>query len=202
MLVLSPLSHVQGLVAGMLLPLHLGLCVTYVQSTDPIYLLRVIRDNRISILLTVPRLLKLLGDALLRTRVAAKGTTLASHIQKKPQWLRPFILLWYKRRIAGRRLRLIMVGGARLPLETERFWRRAGVPVMQGYGLTETTATVTYSNPFSLQPGTIGQPSPLHEVRLDCRGEILVRGPSLASTGGEGITGNGFYRTGDLGRWD
>ncbi len=86
-----------------------------------------------------------------------------------------------------------------------RFFWGAGVPVIEGYGLTETTAPATGQRPGDLRPGTVGTPMPGTTVRISDDGEVLLRGPGVF--GGYTDTSDdadafvdGFFRTGDVGR--
>jgi long-chain acyl-CoA synthetase len=183
-LVLPPLSHVLGLVVGLALPLSLGLAAVYTPSLRPARWARIIRDFRVAVLVAVPRALELLAD--LVTQGPGRGG-----------------LFWRRGQLFGRvPFRVLLVGGARLPVTLERFWRRSGLLVAQGYGLTETAAFVSIASPFSRRPGTLGRPVGGQEVLLAEDGEILVRGANLGGGGELEVTGEGFLRTGDLGRLD
>ena len=70
----------------------------------------------------------------------------------------------------------VISGGATLPAELEAFWNGAGFALIQGYGMTETTALVTLNHPFHIKQGTIGKALPGREVKIGEDGEILVRG--------------------------
>ena len=109
----------------------------------------------------------------------------------------------------GGRARLLPVGGARLADEIYAFFNAAGLPLVYGYGMTETAATVSCPLPDELPIGTIGTPFAALEVRLGAEGEIEVKGPTLmrgyynkpAETAAA-FTADGFFRTGDAGRFD
>ncbi len=203
-LVLPPLSHVLGLVVGLLVPLSLGHAALYTAGNHPARWLRLIHDYRIAVLVAVPRTLELLAAALLRTR-GRGGTTLAADLAAAGTGAGRWLLFWRRGSILGRvPFRLILVGGARLPVAVETFWRRAGILVMPGYGLTETASFVTIGSPFA-PAGRIGRPLGGQQLRLAPDGEILVRGPSLGHVEDGGaleLTADGFLRTGDLGRLD
>ena len=64
----------------------------------------------------------------------------------------------------------------------EQFWGRLGFVVIQGYGMTETTAVISLNHPFRAAQGTIGQVLPGREVRLSDDGEVLVRGETISNT--------------------
>ena len=67
-------------------------------------------------------------------------------------------------------------GGGALPGPLEQFWNALGFVLVQGYGMTETTAIITLNHPFHVAEGTIGKPLPGREVKLGPDGEVLVRG--------------------------
>ena len=98
-------------------------------------------------------------------------------------------------------------GGAALSPETEAFWRRLGFAVVQGYGMTEAAALITVNHPFNLSRRSIGKTLPGHEVKLDERGEILVRGDNVSPGYWGGAlrpiaNADGWLRTGDVGELD
>lgn len=187
LLALSPLSHVQGLILGLCIPLSIGLIVLYTHNHSPAHLIRTIRASRIRLLSTVPRVLDLLERELRSILGGRRG---------------PIALA----RIMGRRFRVILVGGATLPPERESFWRRCGVAVVQGYGLTETTALATVNIPFLGRSGSIGLELHRGSIRIAPDGEVLIRGPHVAGRfvgdGADAFTADGELRTGDLARVD
>jgi long-chain acyl-CoA synthetase len=205
MLVIAPLSHVQGLMLGAFIPISLGLSVVFVRSCHPTHLLRTIRDNRITLLSTVPRVLTLLTRALQahsygRHRQGTLGSRL-SH--ERRNWMRRHILFTQLNRLVGYRFWVILVGGAALSEDDERFWRQTGRFVIQGYGLTETTALVSFNGPFSNAVGSIGKAHRDIALRVNDDGELLVRGSVVSPAYWEGhsdvpaVKGD-YFPTGDL----
>lgn len=111
-------------------------------------------------------------------------------------------------RITGGRLRMCVSGGAGLKREVKEFYLRAGVLILEGYGLTETSPTLTNNRPGAFRFDSVGKPVPSVELRLAGDGEILARGASVF--GGyhkdpdatrAAFTDDGWFRTGDIGRF-
>jgi long-chain acyl-CoA synthetase len=105
----------------------------------------------------------------------------------------------------GGRPRLFPCAGAPLSAEIEEFFHSVGVFVCQGYGLTETTATVTCHDPSRFHVGTVGSPLPGIEVRISDEGEVLVRGRTVMKgywnrpLDTAAVFHDGWFRTGDAG---
>lgn len=96
--------------------------------------------------------------------------------------------------------------GAPLSDRIVEFMRSVGIDVVIGYGLSETTATVSFYRPVDYEIGTVGTPLPNLNVRIDKNGEILVKGPTVTSgyyrnpeANKQAFTEDGFFRTGDAG---
>jgi len=109
------------------------------------------------------------------------------------------------RKKIGPNLKALICGSAPLNKETQLFFMMLGIPVLQAYGLTETTAICTLDVPGKVEPGTVGSAIPGLEMRLGEQGEILVRGPNVF--GGywnrpeetAKALANGWFHTGDQG---
>jgi predicted CoA-binding protein len=109
----------------------------------------------------------------------------------------------------GGRVRFFLCGGARLNPDLARFFEGIGIPVLEGYGATESAAASFVNRPQACRPGTVGLPLPGTEVRLGDDGEILIRSPGLMrgywkneARTAEALTPDGWLRTGDVGRLD
>jgi long-chain acyl-CoA synthetase len=109
----------------------------------------------------------------------------------------------------GGRLRLGISGAAPLSVEVMEFFHALGVPVIEGYGLTETASSATVNEPEDFRIGTVGRPVEGAEVRLADDGEILIRSDAIfagyykdpAATA-EVLTDDGWFHTGDVGEID
>ena len=110
------------------------------------------------------------------------------------------------REALGGRLGLVIVGGAALRPELVRVFGAAGVSVLQGYGLTETSPIIAYNRPGRNHPGTVGELLPGTEARFSKSGELLVRGPQVMrgylnnpEATAEAVDPDSWFYTGDLG---
>ena len=83
-------------------------------------------------------------------------------------------------RAFGLKFWALVSGGGALPGPLEQFWNALGFVLVQGYGMTETTALITLNHPFHVAEGTIGKPLAGREVKLGPDGEVLVRGASIS----------------------
>ena len=207
---LLPLSHVFGQFMGMFVPQLLAGEVHFQDSLNPSEIIESCKKHRISVLVSVPRVLETLRSKIERDfdlrgeRESLQRDLLAAENQ-------PFLRRWWTfRRVHrqfGWKFWSLLSGGASLSPETEAFWRRLGYAVVQGYGMTEAAALITVNHPFNLSRRSIGKTMPGQEVKLDEHGEILIRGENVSPGywGGElrPITSDhGWLRTGDVGEMD
>ena len=180
-----PLSHVFGQTMGIWIPPVFRAEVHFESRLVAPRLVETIHRERISVLAAVPRVFALLKTHLETTRpglseqlAAAKGIS---------AWKR-----WWRfrgvHRAFGLKFWALISGGGALPAPVEQFWNALGFVLVQGYGMTETTALITLNHPFHVARGTIGKPLPGREVKIGPDGEVLVRGPMISMStwsGGE-----------------
>ncbi len=172
-----PLSHVFGQFMGLWVPPLLAAEVHFESRLDAPRLIQLIHAQRISVLAAVPRVLELLRSHLSRLdpTLAARAEA-ADQVSALGRWWR----FHPQHRLFGWKFWALVCGGATLPEDLEQFWTRLGFALIQGYGMTETTALVTLNHPFHTARGSIGRPLAGREVRVAADGEILVRGGSIA----------------------
>lgn len=109
----------------------------------------------------------------------------------------------------GGRCEFAVSGGAPLGERLGHFYRGIGLTVLEGYGLTETTAALTVNQPEALKIGTVGRPLPGTSVRVTDDGELVFKGGQVFSgywanpeATAEAIDGDGWFHTGDVGEVD
>ncbi len=208
---LLPLSHVFGQFLGMFLPPLLGGTVIFQDELKPSEVMNTIRRERVSVLVSVPRVLQSLKQKIERDLEDRDDSEKFQQRFRGAQG-QHFLRRWWTfraiRRQFGWKFWAFISGGAALDSVTEEFWDRLGYAVIQGYGLTETTSLVSVNHPFRLGKGSIGKVLPGREVKLAEDGEILVRGGGVASgywdeQGSHRVSdAQGWYRTGDIGALD
>jgi long-chain acyl-CoA synthetase len=208
---LLPLSHVFGQFLGMFLPPLLGGTVVFHETMKPSDVIRTIRRERVSVLVTVPRVLQSLKEKIERDLVhdnRSEQFQAAFRTSQGKHFLRRWWIFRRIRRKFGWKFWAFISGGAALDRTTEEFWDRLGYAVIQGYGLTETTSLISVNHPFRLGKGSIGKVLNGRELKLAEDGEILVRGGGVAAGYWNGNTirpasdAQGWYRTGDVGELD
>ncbi len=227
---LLPLSHVFERTGGQYTALALGASTYYAESIDKV--LENLREVRPTVVPSVPRLYEKMYDRL--TSQVAEGSALRRklfetaiadgkrryEIEKSGGTVGQGLALRLKlydwivfkklRDVVGGRLRFFVAGGAKLNAEVGKFFYAAGVRIVEGYGLTETSPVISCNRIGSLRFGTVGKPLSNLEVRIsDEAGEIEVRGPSVMrgyrnneEANAEAFTEDGFFKTGDVGEFD
>ena len=182
------------------------------------------RELRPTVLVSVPRLYekvyqKVLDASGLKGKLVAWATRVgrrAALCRERGATL-PFMLRWQHaiadrlvfsklRQGVGGRLRFFVSGGAALAPEINRFFLGAGIKILEGYGLSETSPVTNVNTEKDFRIGTVGRPVPGTEVRIAEDGEILIRGPQvmkgyygLPEMTREVIAGDGWFSTGDIG---
>ncbi len=220
-----PLAHAFERTLGYYLPMMGGATVAYARSVDTLREdLGIIRPT---VLLAVPRIYERIEERIRQEsdRSLVKGALVRltadigwqRHEARRRRGPAPGLgrrLLWplldrfVARRLLGAlggRLRVAASGGASLPPDTARFLVGLGLPLVEGYGLTEAAPVVTATRLDEIVPGSVGQPLHGLDIKLGPQDELLVRTPSVmkgywqdeAATAAA-IDADGWLRTGDV----
>ncbi|MFZ0883066.1 MAG: AMP-binding protein [Candidatus Acidiferrales bacterium] len=208
---LLPLSHVFGQLLAIFIPPILGATTVFLETFSPANLLETIRRERVSVLVAVPRLIESLQHEVER-RIELEGRSEKFRRDFAAGDGEHFLLRWWRFRrihgLLGWKFWAFISGGAALPGAVESFWHRLGYAVIQGYGMTETTALISLNHPFRLGKGSIGKLFPGLEMKVGAGGEILVRGENIAAGYWRNkelqpvVEEDGWFHTGDLAQVD
>lgn len=224
-----PLSHVFERIAGHFYGMYCGITSSYAQSIDT--LLADFEEKRPTMILAVPRVCEKVYQKIIaqvkeqssfKQKVFYWGQKVGSRISRLREdhkQIPLFLQLKYKIAYAiifkklqdklGGRVTWMTASGAPTAPEIIRFFNAAGITVIQGYGMTETTAPATMQSLADYRIGTTGKPIPGQDIKIAEDGEILIKGGNvmkgywkLPKETSESFTPDGYFMSGDIGKFD
>jgi long-chain acyl-CoA synthetase len=224
-----PLCHVFERMAGHYVMFSAGVTIAYAESFATVA--ENFLEVRPTVMTLVPR-----GYEKIHARVEEKARQAGPLAQKVLRWsvavgvrrlerleagrkLGPWLSVRYRladrlvfaklRREVGGRMKFFVSGGAPLNPDLGRFFLAAGLPILEGYGLTETSPVISFNTPDDIKVGTVGKPIPGVEVAIADDGEILTRGPHVMKgyykdpeETAAVFDAEGWFHTGDIGALD
>ena len=214
LLSILPLNHLLELDCGFFGMLYMGAKVVYIKSLNPKELTSTMKEKGITNMIVVPLVAKMLKNSI------------DKQIKKQPPKAQKAFEVLYKvakympmkvRRLMfktiidglGGKLECFICGGAPLEDNVAEFFERIGIPIFQGYGLTETSPTISTNRYGHSKIGTVGQALPSVTVKIAETGEILATGPNVMQgyynkpeMTAEVIDEDGWFHTGDIGEID
>ena len=223
-----PLSHMLERTAGYYLPMMAGASVAYARSIQD--LSKDLANVRPTVLVAVPRIFERLYSKIsiqvskqsaftqaLFKKACDTGWRRYLHTQSKAGWSADFILHPLLNTLVGKkireklggRLRVVISGGAPLPTGVARTLIGLGIPIYQGYGLTETSPIISVNRMNNNRIDSVGELLPGIEAKISENGELLVRGSCVMQgywknpeATAEAIDHEGWLHTGDIAEYD
>ncbi|HPX50288.1 MAG TPA: AMP-binding protein, partial [Deltaproteobacteria bacterium] len=225
-----PLNHVYEQIFDLMMHLRVGHIVNFTENTDTV--MNDLKDVSPTLFHAVPRIwekyhsgivLKMMDATWLKRTLYGLAFKIGTRyndfkLAKKPvplpltigYWLSYFSVFWkLKERLGFDRVRIGFSGAAPISHEVLKFFQSIGIPIREGYGLTETTGITHISDAVNFKLGTVGRSLPGSEVKIAEDGEILIRHGGIFKGyfkddehTKEAIDSDGWFHTGDVGEID
>ena len=216
-----PLSHVLEFTCGFLMVLHAGATVTYLNSLKPRAILGTMKEIGATCMIGVPTLYALIREdterrwlkvpkSPLKSNLLATSKQLSLSVEKRLGKNIGRQLFTRIHRELGGKIRFFVSGGSALGEKLYEDFQILGIPIYEGYGLTETAPVLTVNPLHRSRKGSAGKPLPGVELRIfspnrEGTGEIIARSPSLMKgyyknpVATDKVIKDGWFHTGDLG---
>jgi long-chain acyl-CoA synthetase len=207
-LMLLPMHHIFPLAGSMMAPLFVGGTVVMSPSMQSPDLMETLKNNKVNIIIGVPRLYELIYNGL-KTKIFASFVGKLFYNLVKISGSRAFAKKIFKKVHdgLGGNIDFMVCGGAALNQEVGRFFKVLGFEVLEGYGMTEAAPMITFTRPGKVLTGSPGQALPgidieIRDGEIVARGENIMKGYYNKPEETEESLKDGWLYTGDLGHFD
>lgn len=223
LLMVIPLYHVFGLMSAFLVPMWRYIPITILRELSTINIIRAIKETKITLFPAVPAMWNMIYKNILRNLKSQTGTRaklFKNSIRKIEQGnfsnigIIDKILFARIRKEIGPSLRVLVSGGAKTNINHIKFFNLLGLQMLEGYGLSETSAITAINTPHHAKLGSVGRPVHPTEVKIvnpdnQGIGEIWIKGPAVfkgywgkEKLSAENFDPQGFFNSGDIGYLD
>ena len=207
-LMLLPMHHIFPLAGSMIAPLAVGGTVVMSPSMQSSDILETLKNNKVNIIIGVPRFYELLYKGL-KAKIDAKLIGRIFFKIVKASGSKKFAHKIFKKvhEGFGGHVEYMVAGGAALNIEIGKFFKTLGFYVLEGFGMTEAAPMITFPRPEKVKLGSVGQALPGLTVEIR-DGEIVAKGPNIMKgyynrpEETNEVLKDGWLYTGDLGRMD
>ena len=209
-LAMLPYHHIMPLCFTLILPMYMGVPIVLLTEISSASLLKTLQENRITVILGVPRVWEMLDKAIMTKINQSSLARFMFKIAEKIDSMAIRKMLFSKvHKQFGGHIRLMVSGGAKIDKNILEDFRTMGFCAIQGYGMTETAPIIAFNVPGRERSDSAGEVIPNVEVKIADDGEILVKGKNVMKgyynnekATEEAFDKDGWFHTGDLGRMD
>ena len=212
-LALLPLSHEMGMLANIFVPLDNGATIVTPKVLAANEILEALEQEGITVLIAVPRLFRNVMNGLEKKFASASGALKAyiGLIRRSPLPLKKILNAPIRKKLGGN-ITVWVSGGSHLDGTITKYYHQLGIPLRQGYGLTETSPLSSVQAEFDPAPDSVGRPIDdvefhIHEPDESGAGEVWIKGPNVmlgyedSNQNSDAMEGE-WFKTGDIGKLD
>lgn len=207
-LILLPLHHSYPLMGTLIAPVYVGATMAFSPSMATEDILQTLQDNKITMIVGVPRFFNLVMKGIKEKINASKIARFLFNLAGKINSIKfsRFLFKSVHKKFGGN-VEVMPCGGAALDEDLHKDYKALGFEIYPGYGMTETAPMITFPRPGRIKVGSVGEPLNVNEVKIK-DGEIITRGPNVMKgyyqrpEETDKVIKDGWLHTGDLGYFD
>ncbi len=207
-LMLLPLHHIFPLMGTLVIPLYAGSTIAVSPSMSSEDILTTLRKHEVSILIGVPRLYNTIRKGIMdKVRSSRAARILFSFAEAVNSKMVSKFLFKAAHKKFGGNIKFLVSGGAAIDKQVVKDFRTLGFELLEGYGMSEAAPMISFTRPFAVKLGSVG--NPLTSIEVEIReGEVVARGKNITPgyynkpSETEEVLRNGWLYTGDLGYFD